>query len=459
MSAGLIEETVPVSAATVARSAALPRAPASLADSGLDAQMLVDLCAKALLLLGRVNLLNLAEHLRLPPSVVRELLEVMRSRQMVGVAGHAGLDTSASYDLTETGRGLAMEAQARCKYVGPAPVTLAAYRARIEAHSMRHEVIDADYVRGAFSTLVVDPAVVDQMGAAMNSGRAILLYGPAGSGKTFLAEHLAALQPGNIPVPYAITVGGEIIQVFDPLIHVPVAPTESATSSLMRPDHDTRWQWCRRPVVIAGGELTLSMLDLQFDPATGYYQAPPHVKANGGVFVVDDLGRQMVAPRDLMNRWIVPLDRSIDYLSLHTGFKFAVPFDMTVIFSTNLRPHELADEAFLRRFGYKVHLGAMDLGSYRNLFEAACRDMAVRFDASAFDWLIESRHRAEQRELLACYPRDLIGRVHDLAIYTRRDAVASREALAHAWATYFTGVGADTASRQETSGNCSGNMP
>jgi energy-coupling factor transporter ATP-binding protein EcfA2 len=288
------------------------------------------------------------------------------------------------------------------------------------------------------------------VGAAMNSGRAILIYGPAGSGKTYLAEHLAALQPGNIPVPHAISVGGEIIQVFDPLIHEPVAG--AGAGGLIRSSSDERWRWCRRPVVIAGGELTLQTLDLQFDPATRYYQAPPHLKANGGVFVVDDLGRQLVSPRDLMNRWIVPLDRNRDYLSLHTGFKFSVPFDMTVMFSTNLTPSDIADEAFLRRFGYKVHLGPMDLASYRRVFEQACRGMEVAFDPAGFDWLIEHRHAREGRLLLACYPRDLVGRVRDFAAYDGSTPRATVEALARAWTTYFTTAGApvDTASQQST---------
>lgn len=423
--------------------AGIARAPRTIGETGLTQAVLEDLCTKVLLRLGRSSLRALADHIRLPPSLVSDVLTLLRTARQVEMVGHPGVEADAEYQLTDPGKTSAREALARNQYVGPAPVPLESYCSRVHAHSKRHADINASYVREAFGALVVDPAVVDQVGAAMNSGRAMLIYGPAGSGKTFLAEHLASLQPDNIPVPYAITVGGEIIQIFDPLIHEPAGSAE-AGNSLIRSDHDERWQWCRRPVVIAGGELTLPMLDLQFDPTTRYYQAPVHVKANGGVFVVDDLGRQLVAPRDLMNRWIVPLDRNRDYLSLHTGFKFSVPFDMTVIFSTNLEPHELADEAFLRRFGYKVYLGPMDRASYRRVFEETCRTAAVQFDADAFDWLIEARHRAEGRSLLACYPRDLVGRVRDFAIYEGRDvAHASREALERAWKTYFTTTGAD----------------
>jgi len=382
--------------------------------------------------------------------VVGEILTFMRGERLVDMVSHPGLDSDASYELSEAGRTYGREAMSRSLYSGPAPVSLEAYCECVNTHSLRHVGVDCEYVRSAFSSLIIDPTVVDQMGAAMNSGRAVLLYGPAGSGKTFLAEKLAALQPGDIPVPYALTVGGEIIQVFDPLIHEPIDHKNGTASVLVRDDRDERWLWCRRPVVIAGGELTLEMLDLQFDPATRFYQAPPHMKANGGVFVVDDLGRQLVSPRDLMNRWIVPLDRNRDYLSLHTGFKFAVPFDMTVIFSTNLEPQELADEAFLRRFGYKVHLGPMDETSYRKIFEGVCERLDITFDPEGFDWLITHRHLAQGRDLLACYPGDLLGRVRDFAFYTRGEARATCEALDHAWSTYFTGVGDSLAQTELT---------
>jgi energy-coupling factor transporter ATP-binding protein EcfA2 len=416
----------------------LPRAPRSIDETGLARDLLADLAAKYLFRRGRSSLRNVADLFRLPPSVTGEILGFLRAERFVVLIGNAGLELDAEFQLTESGWRFASEAMARSQYAGPAPVSLGAYCERVASHSLRHQKVDATYVRRVFGGMVIAPEIIDELGAAMNSGRAVLIYGPGGAGKTHLAEHLRSLQPGHIPVPYAITVGGEIIQVFDPLIHEPVAAPEDAGRNLVRSDRDVRWQWCGRPLVIAGGELTLQMLDLQFDPATRYYQAPPHIKANGGIFVVDDLGRQLVAARDLMNRWTVPLDRSVDYLSLHTGFKFAIPFEMKVIFSTNLRPADIADESFLRRFGYKIRLGALDQASYRRIFEMACEELGVAFDSGGFEWLVQARHRRERRPLLACYPRDLIGRVRDFALYEGKPARAVTVALARAWSAYFT---------------------
>jgi len=433
---------------TVARAAGpgaskRPRSPQSLADSGLSLGFLIELIAKLLLLRGRLSLVSLAATIKLPPSFLTDALGFMRRERLVEVNRGGATDADAEFQLTESGRARAAEALERCQYAGPAPVPLQSYVDVVARQSLSTIRFSAKGVREALGDLVLPPGLVDQLGAAMNSGHAVLLYGPAGSGKTYLAERFAEQLPGTISVPYALTVGGEVIQVFDPLVHQPAGDGAHDEPGLVRSDADARWITCRRPVVMTGGELTLAMLDLQFDPATRYYQAPPHLKANGGMLIIDDLGRQLVEPRQLMNRWIVPLDRRRDFLSLHNGFKFAVPFDLCVLFSTNMRPTHLADDAFLRRFGHKVFVGPMTLSDYREVFRRVCAELKVGFDAGAFEWLITERHTKDQRPLLACYPRDLVGRIRDVAIYEGTPAQMSEASLSLAWDTYFVASDSD----------------
>lgn len=423
----------------VSSTSSSPRAPQTVEDSGLTRGFLIDLLAKFLLLRGRSSLTNISLAIRLPPSVLIDVLGFMRSEHLVEVRGGAN-ESEAQYQLSESGKHRGNEALARSQYAGVAPVALDDYHRVTRGQSIAGLRFTSEAIHDALRELVLPETLVDQLGAAMNSGRAVLLYGPAGSGKTFLAERFAELLPGEILVPYAITVGGEVIQVFDPLVHDPIAPTGHA-NAFIKADADERWVACRRPVVMTGGELTLSMLDLQFDLATRFYQAPPHIKANGGLLIIDDLGRQLVEPRQLMNRWIVPLDRQRDYLSLHTGFKFEVPFEVLVLFSTNLRPTDLADEAFLRRFGYKVFVGPLSLGEYQRVFENVCREVGVTFSRDAFDWLIEMRHGRDERPLLACYPRDLLGRVRDFSIYDGSPSEMTASTLDRAWRTYFVTEG------------------
>ncbi len=415
--------------------AALPPAPRSISETGLPQAFLCDLILKMLAQRGSLSLKDLAWQLRLPRSLVAGLLDFVRNEKLAEI-GQGGLpELDARYQLSDKGRERALEAARRCSYAGPAPVPLELYQAMTTAQAISGDRFESRAVRQALADVILDPELVDSIGAAMNSSRAMLLYGPPGSGKTYIAELLSRLARGSIAVPYALYVAGEVIQVFDPIFHE-VLELEAA-AGMLESSHDRRWQACRRPMIVSGGELTLAMLDLQFDEQTRFYQAPPHLKANGGVYVIDDLGRQLVSPRDLMNRWIVPLDRRRDYLTLHNGFKFSVPFEMTVVFSTNLRPSELADEAFLRRFGYKIHVGPVDEASYRALFERVCQELGVRFDSAAFEWLLRERHHRNGRPLLACYPRDLAGRVRDLAVYEHAAPVLTVDSLARAWSVYF----------------------
>lgn len=417
---------------------AFPRAPRTLEETGLPLLFLVELVAKLLFVRGQQRLTELSQHLRLPAIVLEQLLTFMRAERLCEVIRRGETDGDVLFELTDAGRLRAGEFLARCKYAGAAPVSLATYVAQVERQSVTKMKVTRDGVEEAFAGLVIKPEIRDQLGAAMGSGRALFLYGPAGAGKTYLAERLALLLEGDIAVPHAILVDGEIIQVFDPLIHTAVAEEGrpgAVLDNLLRPD--LRWVRCHRPVAITGGELTLRMLDLDYDAGTGFYQAPPHVKANNGLFVVDDLGRQMVTPEQLMNRWIVPMDRHHDYLALHSGTKFTLPFDVVLVFSTNLMPSEVADPAFLRRLGYKVHVGPMNEHEYRNIFTRTCAQQGVAFDELVFNALLQDYHARFDQPLLACYPRDLVNQIADLARYRGEPAVLTTEALHWAWHNYF----------------------
>lgn len=421
------------------QASAFPRAPRTVEETGLPLLFLVELASKLLFVRGQLYLTEMSHQLRLPAIVLDSLLGFMRAERLCEVVRRGETDGDVLYELTDAGRARAVEYLGRCKYAGAAPVSLDDYVVQVERQSVTKMKVTREGVDKAFRGLVIKPDVRDQLGAAMGSGRALFLYGPAGAGKTYLAERLALLLEGDVAVPHAIFVDGEIIQVYDPLIHHAVedAPrgAGAAIDNLMRPDQ--RWVRCRRPVALTGGELTLKMLDLDYDASTGFYQAPPHVKANNGLFVVDDLGRQLVQPEQLLNRWIVPMDRHHDYLALHSGIKFSLPFDVVLVFSTNLMPSDVADPAFLRRLGYKIHIGPMDENEYRSIFMRVCEEREVPFDEAAFRSLLEDFHAGSGQPLLACYPRDLIGPIADFARYRGEPARLTQDSLQWAWHNYF----------------------
>ncbi|MGQ0441824.1 MAG: ATP-binding protein, partial [Methylophilaceae bacterium] len=344
-------------------------------------------------------------------------------------------EIDVDYQLTDAGKARAREWMSRCSYIGPAPVTLKAYHDMVVLQSIRGNRVTERDMQAAFADITLNPEVRNQVGAAMNSGRPLFLYGPAGSGKTFLSEKLNRLLPGVIAIPHAITVEDEIIQVFDALLHEQV--TNETSASLGHRNSDGRWVLCERPVVVTGGELTLDMLDLTYDAISGFYQSPPHFKANNGIFIIDDLGRQKVSPQDLMNRWVVPMDRGRDYLALHTGYKFTVPFDVALVFSTNLTPSSIADESFLRRLGYKIHVGPLSELEYRKIFRQQAIALEMAFDEEAFRYLIDHLHLQSGQPLLACYARDLLHQIVDYARYFEEPVAMSPLAFDRAWRTYF----------------------
>lgn len=417
---------------------ATPRAPRTIEETGLAQSFLVELLAKTMVVRGMTRLVDLAQALALPGMVIEALAQFMRREALVEVTRRGQNEADLHYELTAAGRARAAEWMAHSRYVGPAPVPLDAYAQRVKAQSTSALHVTVEQVRQAFADQVVPEALQDQLGIAVNSGRPMLLYGPAGSGKTYLAELLQRLLTGPIAVPCAISVHDEVIRVFDEHWHRPVAPQSGGITgidSLARPD--ARWIPCERPCVMAGGELTLEMLDLSFDGRAGYYEAPPHFKANNGLFIVDDLGRQVVSPRALMNRWIVPMERGEDYLMLRSGGKFRVPFNMVLAFCSNLGPQDLEDAAFMRRMGQKVEVGPLSLDDYRRVFARACRERGLHDDGSAFDDLLALHAGAGDRPLLACYPRDLINLAASRATYLGIEAQPGGALLDWAWHVYF----------------------
>jgi hypothetical protein len=416
----------------------LPAMPQRVEDTGLDFSFLVELLAKILYVRGQLRLPDFAAHVQLSFAALEPLLAFMRSERLCEMARHGDTDGTMAYTLTDLGRARAQDFLQRSQYAGPAPVSLNAYVKQVEQQSIMDMGVTRETLQRAFAGIVVKQELLNQFGAAMNSGRPILIYGPAGSGKTYLSERLVGLLSGNVAIPYAIEVGNEVIQVFDPVVHEPVAMDDSRRSVLDRGrNHDSRWVLCRRPVVMTGAELTLPMVDLQFDHKARFYQAPPQVKANNGLFIVDDLGRQLVSPQDLMNRWIVPLDRHVDYFALHTGKKFQVSFDVVVVFSSNLQPSKLADEAFLRRLGYKIFVGPLSEADYRRIFIQVCEQNGIPFGEDGYRYVLDELHAKNDKPLLACLPRDILCQLRDYARFNGLEPRLSGDLLDWAWHNYF----------------------
>jgi hypothetical protein len=415
----------------------LPAAPQAPQDTGLPLLLLSELVLKVMQQHGIGSLNALSQHLRLSAVLLEKLLAQLRRETLVEVHHRGELDGDVAYQLTQAGRVRAAEALSRSLYTGPAPVPLEVYVRRVQAQSVAGMGLTRERFERAMSGVVMAPALRDQLGAAMNSRRAKLLYGPPGAGKTYLCERMALVLQGAVAVPYAVEVQGEIIRVFDELVHRPVRTGAAGTTLDNRGRTDARWALCERPVVVAGGELTLEMLDLVFDPRAGYYQAPPHFKANNGLFLVDDLGRQLVTPRALLNRWIVPMEQQHDYLMLRNGSKFRIPFDSLLFFSTNLQPADVADEAFLRRIGYKVLVGPVSRDDYRRILRDVCASWGVPYTDQAFSYLVDELHQAEGKPLMACHPRDIVTQIVEFATYNGVKPELSTELLHWAWNNYF----------------------
>ena len=414
-----------------------PTPPATIIETGLAADTLAQLMLKTLIA-GESSGTQLAESMRLPYSVLDALVQHARVEKLVEVRGASGAGTAGyRYALTDLGRDRAMQFLDISRYVGPAPVPLSQYNAYVRACMEARPWVDRERLSRGFSHLVVGDGMYDMLGPAVNSGKALFLYGAPGNGKTVIAEGIGRALGSDMYVPHAIDVDGQTITMFDPVNHVTASPVGAASSVVAAAALDRRWESIRRPVVVVGGELTLEMLDLTFNPIAKFYEAPIQMKANGGVFVVDDFGRQRIPPRDLLNRWIVPLESRVDYLTLHTGRKFEIPFNVFIIFATNLRPESLADEAFLRRIPYKIRAQNPTRDEYAAIFALNCRKRGLAFDPAHVDYLMERYYEPRKLQMRACHPRDLVDQVVDLCRYRGQELTVTRAALDTACASYF----------------------
>jgi hypothetical protein len=423
--------------------ASVPPQPKTVRETGLEQALIVELVAKVIDAAGKIHLPALTSKLCLSIGVLREVLDIMLSEQMMEVARRGDSDLDVEYQLTMLGKQRAAEYSARCRYAGPAPVSLQAYREVAQRQSRQQTDgtrISTGDLAAVFADDCLDAGARELIGAALQSSRSLLLYGPSGSGKSTLARKLGQFQQGLVAVPYAILVGRHIIEFHDPAVHLPPTGRHSRHAENQR-SVDARWTLCQRPLVHVGAELTQQMLDLRYDAIDGVYQAPPHFLANNGMLIVDDLGRQRIAPSDLLNRWTGPLDVGTDQLTLEGGHKFSVPFDPMLVFATNFAPQLLFDDSCMRRVGYKIQIGALGEANYRALFRHQCRIARLACDEAVLEHLLTRLHASAGRALLASYPRELLGRIADFAGFAGTTPRLTIPALEQAWASMFTSSG------------------
>ncbi|MDQ3045240.1 MAG: ATP-binding protein [Chloroflexota bacterium] len=407
--------------------------PTSVEQSGLDLAFIADMAMKMIYLHNQVTAQSISDEMCLPFfNIVDRALMLLKKEELIEVGGSQGFGELAyQYSITPKGVIRVHQALDRTTYVGPAPVTLDHYKAVIKSQAIAEVRVGPNEVRAAMADLVLEDTVLDAMGQAVNTGRSLFLFGPPGNGKTVLAEHIIPLLGGAVLIPYAFTVDGQIIKVLDLHNHQPVPQT------CTRPLHDRRFVLCTRPAIITGGELTLDLLDLVYDTSSKIYEAPLQVKANGGMLLIDDFGRQQVQPRQLLNRWIVPLEKRVDFMTLHTGKKIEIPFDQLIVFSTNLAPRDLVDEAFLRRIQNKVHISNPTVETFREIFRRQCAALGVPFDQNGLVYLLREYYVKPKRELRSVHPRDILRILVGISRYRDVPPVLSPELLDQACNTYF----------------------
>ncbi len=403
-----------------------PKIPQTIEDTGISQSLVMDLLLRRLLLEGFSNLQTLSRKLRLSTSILSTVFQHMRQQQLVEVKGMIGNDYQ--FTLSSAGKSLASDRFQVSQYAGAAPVSLRAYHEATTTQTAKINV-DRAALRSAFSDLVITDKILDQLGPALISQNSIFLYGPTGNGKTSLAERMLRVYRDAILLPYAVEVDGQIISLYDPVVHHALDQEDSQL--------DPRWILCRRPCIVVGGELVPSMLELRLDETSGIYAAPMQMKANNGIFIIDDFGRQLMSPRDLLNRWIVPLDRRVDYLMLRYGVKFQIPFELMVVFSTNLEPADLADEAFLRRIHNKIYVDAVTSEVFDQIFTRIISSKRIPSEPESAAYLRGLCLGDGRTELRACYPADICNILVSIGKYEGRPVRMGKSDMARAAELYF----------------------
>jgi predicted ATPase with chaperone activity len=407
--------------------------PKSVEDLDIPQNILIDILLRLLYTEGNVDFRRMSQVMRVPYAL-EQLLDWLRKEHLVEVS-----QSSASfgplnyiYKLTGAGEDRAREAMDRCQYVGPVPVPVNRYTDAIKLQTTGSRLVKPAQVKKALSDLVLPPEFHRKIGPAVNSAASLFLYGPPGNGKTTISMHISQLISGTEPIwlPYALTAGGQIIQIYDRLFHQEIEKEQKSTI-------DGRWGLFKRPSVVVGGEMKIESLDLRFDPLANFYEAPLQLKANGGVFLIDDFGRQQASPIDLLNRWVMPLENGVDFLRLRTGQTIVIPFRALIIFCTNLDPFNLADEAFFRRIQMKVGIFNPNIDDYKRIFIKVCQQIGIYFDENSFNHLIEKWYRDDNRQFQAVHPRDLLAIISAVCNYDDREIHLTHELIDEACEIYF----------------------
>jgi predicted ATPase with chaperone activity len=425
--------------------------PQTIEETGLDFSLVLDLVVKSIYFSGRPSARQISSQVALQFSVIDEVLTFLKREQLAEVVGSSGMGEQLyQYSLSNKGFEKAEEALTRNHYIGPAPVSFSSYLDVLERQSIRSVRVSPDTVESAMSHLVLSSTVPAALGPAVNSARSMLLYGGSGNGKSTITNAIGRMLPGEVLIPYAIDIGGIIVKVFDPRVHseIPIeqqrdrrAAEVNGSAAAAERRRDRRWVVARRPMISAGGELTLKDLELRYSPQSQFYIAPLQWKANGGTMIVDDFGRQMIQPKELLNRWIVPMEERVDHLSLHTGDIVEVPFDVLLIFSTNLHPSQLGDEAFFRRIRHKIEIPDPTREQFLEILGRVCQQRELPFDPQAAQYLVEEYYDRMGRGLKGCHPRDIVDLMVDICVYHGEAPGFNRTHLDAACQSYFVSLG------------------